>query len=107
MQLGMVGLGRMGANMARRLKRDGHDLVVFDLDATKVAELKSEGMQGSTDLNKFVEMLAKPRAAWLMVPAGEPTETMVNKFAELFEAGDVLEVEITGLGILRNIVRDA
>jgi 6-phosphogluconate dehydrogenase len=90
MQLGMVGLGRMGANMARRLKRDGHDLVVFDLDATKVAELKNEGMQGSTDLKKFVGMLAKPRAAWLMVPAGEPTETMVNKFAELFESGDVL-----------------
>jgi 6-phosphogluconate dehydrogenase len=90
MQLGMVGLGRMGANMARRLKRDGHDLVVFDLDATKVAELKNEGMQGSTDLKKFVDLLAKPRAAWLMVPAGEPTETMVNKFAELFESGDVL-----------------
>ena len=90
MQLGMVGLGRMGANMARRLKRDGHDLVVFDLDATKVAELKNEGMQGSTDLNEFVDMLTKPRAAWLMVPAGEPTETMVNKFAELFESGDVL-----------------
>jgi len=86
----MVGLGRMGANMARRLKRDGHDLVVFDLDATKVAELKNEGMQGSTDLNEFVDMLTKPRAAWLMVPAGEPTETMVNKFAELFESGDVL-----------------
>jgi len=90
MQLGMVGLGRMGANMARRLKRDGHDLVVFDLDATKVAELKNEGMQGSTDLKKFVDMLTKPRAAWLMVPAGEPTETMVNKFSELFESGDVL-----------------
>jgi 6-phosphogluconate dehydrogenase len=80
----------MGANMARRLKRDGHDLVVFDLDATKVAELKNEGMQGSTDLKKFVDMLTKPRAAWLMVPAGEPTETMVNKFSELFESGDVL-----------------
>jgi len=90
MQLGMVGLGRMGANMARRLKRDGHDLVVFDLDATKVAELKNEGMQGSTDLKKFVDMLTKPRAAWLMVPAGDATETMVNKFAELFESGDVL-----------------
>jgi len=90
MQLGMVGLGRMGANMARRLKRDGHDLVVFDLDATKVAELKNEGMQGSTDLKKFVDMLTKPRAAWLMVPAGEPTETMVNKLSELFESGDVL-----------------
>ena len=90
MQLGMVGLGRMGANMARRLKRDGHDLVVFDLDATKVAELKNEGMQGSTDLKKFVDMLTKPRAAWLMVPAGDATETMVNKFSELFESGDVL-----------------
>jgi len=90
MQLGMVGLGRMGSNMARRLKRGGHDLVVFDLDSTRVAELKNEGMQGSTDLKKFVDLLAKPRAAWLMVPSGDATETMVNKFAELFESGDVL-----------------
>jgi 6-phosphogluconate dehydrogenase len=90
MQLGMVGLGRMGANMARRLKRGGHDLVVFDLDAAKVAELKGEGMRGSTDLKEFVGLLTKPRAAWLMVPSGDATDTMVNKFAELFEPGDVL-----------------
>ena len=79
MQLGMVGLGRMGANMARRLKQGGHEVVVFDVDAGKVAEMGKEGMKGSADLKEFVALLGKPRAAWLMVPAGEITETMVNK----------------------------
>jgi 6-phosphogluconate dehydrogenase len=90
MQLGMVGLGRMGANMARRLKRDGHEIVVFDLDKERVAELEKEGMKGATELEKFAALLNKPRAAWLMVPSGEATETMVNKFSELFEPGDLL-----------------
>jgi 6-phosphogluconate dehydrogenase len=90
MQLGMVGLGRMGANMARRLKRDGHDIVVFDLDKSRVAELEKEGMKGATELKKFNALLDKPRAAWLMVPSGEATETMVNKLSELFEPGDLL-----------------
>jgi 6-phosphogluconate dehydrogenase len=90
MQLGMVGLGRMGANMARRLKRDGHDIVVFDLDKSRVAELEKEGMKGATELKEFNALLDKPRAAWLMVPSGEATETMVNKLSELFEPGDLL-----------------
>ena len=90
MQIGMVGLGKMGGNMSRRLTRGGHEIVAFDLDATKVAELEAEGMKGATELGRFVEQLAKPRVAWLMVPAGEPTEGMVNKLAELFEPGDIL-----------------
>ncbi|MDE3195900.1 MAG: NAD-binding protein, partial [Acidobacteriota bacterium] len=90
MQLGMVGLGRMGGNMARRLTRGGHEVVVFDLDANKIAELEKEGMKGSANFTTFVSMLTKPRVVWLMVPAGGPTETMVNKFADVFEAGDVI-----------------
>ena len=90
MQLGMVGLGRMGANMARRLKRGGHDVVGFDLDAAKAKELDAEGIRCTTDLSKFAGLLGKPRAAWLMVPAGEPTETMVNKLSAMFDRGDIL-----------------
>ncbi len=90
MQLGMVGLGRMGGNMARRLVRGGHEMVTFDLDAAKVAELEKEGMKGSTDLAGFVKLLSKPRAVWLMVPAGDATESMVNKLADLFEPGDIV-----------------
>ncbi len=90
MQIGMVGLGKMGGNMSRRLVHGGHEVVTFDLDEAKVAEFEKEGMKGATDLARFVEHLQKPRVAWLMVPAGEPTESMVNKLAALFEPGDIL-----------------
>jgi 6-phosphogluconate dehydrogenase len=80
----------MGGNMSRRLARDGHQIVAFDLDAAKVAEFEKEGMKGATELGRFAAQLQKPRVAWLMVPAGEPTETMVNKLAALFEPGDIL-----------------
>jgi 6-phosphogluconate dehydrogenase len=90
MQIGMIGLGKMGGNMSRRLTGGGHEVVAFDLDAAKVAEFEGLGMKGATDLEKFVGLLAKPRVAWLMVPAGEPTESMVNKLAALFEPGDIL-----------------
>lgn len=90
MQIGMVGLGRMGGNMARRLQRGGHEIVAFDLNPTAVAEFEKEGMKGATELQKFVDQLTKPRVAWLMVPAGDPTETMVNKLAALFEQGDII-----------------
>jgi 6-phosphogluconate dehydrogenase len=90
MQMGMVGLGRMGGNMSRRLAKDGHEIVTFDLDAAKVGEFEKEGMKGATELAAFVGLLQKPRVAWLMVPAGDPTETMVNKLADLFEPGDIL-----------------
>jgi 6-phosphogluconate dehydrogenase len=90
MKLGMIGLGKMGANMTRRLIRGGHEVVVCDLDAGKVEELRSDGAIPSTSLEDFVAKLGKPRIAWLMVPAGEPTEQMVHKVAELLHRGDVI-----------------
>ena len=70
MQLGMIGLGRMGANLVRRLMRDGHDCVVYDVDADAIAELAGEGATGANSLQEFVAALEQPRAAWIMVPAG-------------------------------------
>ena len=74
MQLGMVGLGRMGANMTRRLLRGGHSLVVSDRSPEAVKQLAGEGATGSASLEDFVGKLKPPRAAWVMVPAGAPTE---------------------------------
>ncbi len=90
MQLGMVGLGRMGANIVRRLMRDGHECVVYDVSADAVKTLEGEGATGATDLDEFVAKLEVPRAAWVMVPAGEITEDAVNGLAERFEAGDAI-----------------
>ena len=90
MQLGMVGLGRMGANMVRRLLRGGHQCVVSDLNPQNVAALANEGAIGSASLDDFVAKLTKPRAAWIMVPAGDPTEQTVNALAQKFEAGDTI-----------------
>jgi 6-phosphogluconate dehydrogenase len=90
MQLGMIGLGKMGANMARRLQRGGHEIVALDLDANKIAELEKEGMKGATNVQQFAALLTKPRLAWLMVPSGDATESMVNNLAAVFEPGDIL-----------------
>jgi 6-phosphogluconate dehydrogenase len=90
MQLGMIGLGKMGANMARRLQRGGHEIVALDLDANKIAELEKEGMKGATNVQQFAALLTRPRLAWLMVPSGDATESMVNNLAAVFEPGDVL-----------------
>src|SRR5690242_14460024 len=90
MQIGMVGLGRMGGNMARRLARGGHQIVAFDHDPNAVAEFEKAGMKGAADLAGFANQLQKPRVAWLMVPAGDPTESTVTKLATLFEPGDIL-----------------
>lgn len=90
MQLGMVGLGRMGGNMVRRLMRGGHQCVVSDLSAKTVADYAKEGATGSSSLEDFVAKLTKPRAAWVMVPAGDPTEKTVTTLAEKFEAGDTI-----------------
>jgi 6-phosphogluconate dehydrogenase len=90
MQMGIIGLGKMGANMARRLTRGGHEIVAFDLDTKKIEELEKDGIKGATDVSQFASLLAKPRVAWLMVPSGDITEQMVNKVAEIFEEGDIL-----------------
>jgi 6-phosphogluconate dehydrogenase len=90
MQLGMVGLGRMGANMTRRLMRGGHQLVVSDLDAKNVSHLAGEGATGSSSLDDFVSKLKPPRAAWVMVPAGGPTEQTVMALADRMQPGDII-----------------
>jgi 6-phosphogluconate dehydrogenase len=90
MQLGMVGLGRMGSNMTRRLLRGGHQLVVSDLSADAVKQLAGEGAAGSNSLEDLVSKLKPPRAAWVMVPAGDPTEQTVQKLGQHMQAGDVI-----------------
>jgi len=90
MRLGMVGLGRMGANMARRLMRGGHEIVASDLSTDNVKHLAGEGAIGSSSLDDFVSKLARPRVAWLMVPAGGATEQSVVALAQRMQAGDIL-----------------
>ena len=89
MQLGMVGLGRMGANMVRRLMKAGHECVVFDMFPKAVEELVSEKAVGSSSLQDFARKLTKPRAAWLMVPAAAVDETIAS-IVPYLEAGDIL-----------------
>jgi 6-phosphogluconate dehydrogenase len=90
MRIGMVGLGKMGANMARRLMRGGHEVVVTDLSADNVKKMAGEGSIASSSLDDFAAKLGKPRIAWLMVPAGGPTEMTVQALAQIFQAGDIL-----------------
>ena len=90
MQLGMIGLGRMGANIVRRLMRDGHTCVVYDVSPDAVAALAAEGATGATALEDFVAKLDVPRRAWIMVPAGEITETTVSALGALLSAGDAI-----------------
>ena len=90
MQLGMVGLGKMGANMTRRLMRGGHQLVVSDLSTEAVKQLAGEGAVGSSSLQDLVQKLSAPRAVWIMVPAGDPTEQTVEKLASFLSAGDTI-----------------
>ena len=83
MQLGMIGLGRMGANMVRRLLKGGHECVVYDMSAKAVAELVSEKAVGSASLAEFTKGLAKPRAVWLMVPAAVVDKTIADLLPHL------------------------
>jgi 6-phosphogluconate dehydrogenase len=89
MQLGMIGLGRMGANMVRRLLKGGHQCVVFDMSAKAVADLAKEKAVGTASLAEFTKSLAKPRAVWLMVPAGVVDKTIADLLPHL-ESGDIL-----------------
>ncbi len=90
MQLGIVGLGRMGGNIARRLKRAGHDVVVFDVDAKAVDKLAGEGLTGATGLEDVVTKLQAPRALWIMLPAGKITEQTIATIAKTLSPGDII-----------------
>src|SRR5271167_4809865 len=89
MQLGMVGLGRMGANLVRRLMRDGHRCVVYDVNAAAVNVLAGEGATGATSLDDLVAKLDKPRAVWLMLPAAIVDSTL-DQLVPLLEPGDAV-----------------
>ncbi len=90
MQLGMVGLGRMGGNMARRLIQGGHTIHVYDPSTDAVAASVQEGSVGSSSLEQLVESLSAPRAVWVMVPDGAPTDETVYRLASLLSSDDVV-----------------
>ncbi|WP_437338873.1 phosphogluconate dehydrogenase (NAD(+)-dependent, decarboxylating) [Sorangium sp. So ce394] len=90
MKLAMIGLGRMGANMARRLMRGGHEVVAFDLNQDSVRQLGAEGAATASSLGEVVAQLASPRVVWVMLPAGAPTERVVQELGEKLGAGDVI-----------------
>jgi 6-phosphogluconate dehydrogenase len=90
MQLGMVGLGRMGAGLVRRLMRDGHNCVGYDRSPDVVRALEGEGLVGSGSLEEFVAKLEKPRTAWVMVPAGDITDQTITALGEVLEPGDAI-----------------
>src|SRR5438093_4757438 len=89
MQLGMVGLGRMGANLTRRLMRRGHEVVVFDVNAAAVGLLEGEGAMGAASLDDLVAELSPPRAAWVMVPAAVAGRSVAD-LAERMDPGDIV-----------------
>ena len=90
MQLGMIGLGRMGRNMARRLMRGGHACVVFDLNAQAVKQGEQDGATGTASLNELIQKLTPPRAVWVMLPAGAATEETVAVLAEKMATNDII-----------------
>jgi 6-phosphogluconate dehydrogenase len=90
MQLGMIGLGRMGGNIVRRLTRSGHQCVVFDQNAAAIKAMLGERVTGSADLKQLVGQLDKPRAVWVMLPAGEITESTVTQLGALLDPGDTV-----------------
>src|SRR4029079_8513515 len=90
MQLGIVGLGRMGGNIARRLARAGHQCVVFDQNAAAVKVLSAEGLSSAHAPDALVQQLVKPLAVWLMLPAGEVTDRTIDELSGVLERGDVI-----------------
>ncbi len=90
MRIGFVGLGRMGANMVRRLIRDGHEVVAYNRTAEKTKEIEGEGAIGSYSIAELVAKLENPRAVWIMVPAGDATEAQIAELMEHLEPGDTI-----------------
>jgi 6-phosphogluconate dehydrogenase len=90
MRIGFIGLGRMGANMVRRLLRDGHEVVAFNRTAEKTREIAGEGAIPAFSLEELVAKLTKPRAIWVMVPAGDATEAQIEELMGLLEPGDTI-----------------
>ena len=90
MELGMIGLGRMGANMAQRLLSGGHRVAVYDINADAVAASRGHGAVATSSLSGLLLDLTAPRAVWIMAPAGEPTESTINQLAELMSPGDII-----------------
>nr|WP_258096784.1 decarboxylating 6-phosphogluconate dehydrogenase [Salinibacter sp. 10B] len=86
----MIGLGKMGANMSRRLLQDGHEVVGFDLDAEAVQELEEDGAHGATELDALVDQLDPARVCWMMVPAGDPVDATIDDLLPQLEDGDIL-----------------
>ena len=90
MQIGMVGLGKMGGNMTSRLLKDGHRVVVFDRNKDAISKAESEGADGAESLDDLVNQLKTPRIVWIMVPAGDPTGSLLNELGELLSDGDTV-----------------
>lgn len=90
MQIAMVGLGKMGANMTKRLLQAGHEVIVTDLNADAVAEAESAGAIGTHSLDEVVAKLSQPRAVWVMVPSGKPTDGVVKALSDKLDVGDIL-----------------
>jgi 6-phosphogluconate dehydrogenase len=90
MRIGFIGLGRMGANMVRRLLRNGHEVVAYNRTAEKTKEIAGEGAEAAFTIEELVGKLKKPRAVWIMVPAGDATEAQIEELLEHLEKGDTI-----------------
>jgi 6-phosphogluconate dehydrogenase len=90
MKIGMVGLGKMGGNMTTRLLKGGHEVVVYDRNEAAIADAVKSGADAATSLKDLVEQLESPRAVWIMVPAGEPTEIVIGDLESLMESHDTI-----------------
>jgi len=90
MDIAMIGLGKMGANMTTRMLRGGHRVVVFDLNEDSIKAAEAQGADGARTLDEIITKLASPRAVWVMVPAGNPTESTITALAEILSPGDII-----------------
>jgi len=90
MKLAMIGLGKMGMNMARRLMQGNHDIIAYDLSKVAVEEIAAEGATGASSLQQVVEMLSGPRIVWIMLPAGKPVEETINRLQDLLSPEDIV-----------------